>query len=630
MRYVLILLLLLLVPVASAEIIFSQPKSTYSLGDSLDVSITLKPLHAATDFLSVNLVCPSETVELYRNPLTLGAGESKDIKLQTVLDKTIVGEVQGTCHLEAHFQDEGMSSQNFDLSHTITIDLNIPTSSYNPQDSLLVTGTAVKSNGMNADGFVEITLIPGNISLKSILAHGTFSVNVTLPDNIAAGTYKIQARGYEYSSTGKATNEGTNSKEFSVKAVLRKIDIQLEHSSIFPGQLLHYKAIAYDQTGNVLVKDIRYSLSDPSNKMTDSFVGKSGVDQTFTSLSNTMSGYWLINASTEGMIAKKLFYVEENENASIEMANNTIIVTNIGNVRYTKNIEIFIGAYKEIRELDLLPGKRKIYELAASNGNYNISVNDGNRTFSAFGVPLTGRAIDIGEISESPFTLKTIGFILVVLVSLVFVTNVYVRKLRQGKRVSGGLKKAQISEEPTSAYMSGVKEQATLVAVRAEAENDGSELAVKQLVERANINKAHLYQDGAHYMLAFSPSITKRAENDMLAVQTAKEIVHLLEEHNKKMKNKIEFGVGVHKGSLITDRRARELKVSSLGTFVPSTKRLANSAKRELLLSDELYKSVMGAVKGEKVGDNWRVTDVRDRTQHSGFIDKFLKRQKDY
>jgi D-serine deaminase-like pyridoxal phosphate-dependent protein len=57
-------------------------------------------------------------------------------------------------------------------------------------------------------------------------------------------------------------------------------------------------------------------------------------------------------------------------------------------------------------------------------------------------------------------------------------------------------------------------------------------------------------------MLAFSPSITKRAENDMLAVQTAKEIVHLLEEHNKKMKNKIEFGVGVHKGSLITNSQA--------------------------------------------------------------------------
>ena len=74
--FAIILIFFMILPVASAEIIASQPEAVYNIGDQLSLVATLRPSVQTTDFLTVKLVCPNGDVELYKNPLTIGAGET--------------------------------------------------------------------------------------------------------------------------------------------------------------------------------------------------------------------------------------------------------------------------------------------------------------------------------------------------------------------------------------------------------------------------------------------------------------------------------------------------------------------------------------------------------------------------
>lgn len=632
MRYVLILaFIFLIVPFASAELIFDQPQSVYSMGDTLTTHLSVSAPHATGDFLLVMLDCGDQDLELYRTTLTLAQGDTKKIDLETALTPTIVGTLRGTCDLKASFDGQEATSQSFELSSDVHVEFSLDGSLYNPQDSLMITGSATKANGETVDGYVETTLEPSNLSLKTTVTKGSFSLNFTLPETIPPGTYILKARVYDQTQN-KNLNEGVGTREITIRAVLRQVDVSLEQSSVVPGNELTYRFVAYDQAGAPLNKDIEYVIVDPSGTVQEQKLAKTDTPLVFAPSSNAAPGYWRIEARSGEKVGKKLFYIEEYEHVDMNLVNNTLIVHNTGNVVYNRPIEIMIGTYKQIQPITLGVNETKKFKFSAPDATYDVQVSDGNKTLRAQNVPLTGRAIDIGEVGTSPLSYGMLGFIFLVLVSLVFVTNVYIKRRRSGRKLTLGtpLKRARVSagiSEAASTPSGGVREQATIVALRAEGEASTRDALLQTITNRANSAKAHIYQDGTHYLMVFSPTITKQASNEMSAVTSAQHAVRLFEEHNEKMKNKIAYGIGIARGHIIAEG-SRPFTFTSIGTLIPNTKKLANTSRDEILLSDEVYKTIMGSVKAERSGDSWRVIDVRDRTQHTGFIDSFLKRQK--
>src|SRR3989344_9409527 len=94
-EYLVLLVLLALVHLSSAEIIISQPNSIYNKGDDFDLSIKLTTSSEdVSDFLKANLVCEDEIIELYKSPVSLDAGEEKEIEISTTLGKFLVGSAQ--------------------------------------------------------------------------------------------------------------------------------------------------------------------------------------------------------------------------------------------------------------------------------------------------------------------------------------------------------------------------------------------------------------------------------------------------------------------------------------------------------------------------------------------------------
>jgi len=121
-------------------------------------------------------------------------------------------------------------------------------------------------------------------------------------------------------------------------------------------------------------------------------------------------GYWSITAFYEEVTASGIFMVEMQEQAKFEINEDKLIITNLGNTKYTKTIQIIIGDTIGIRNPDLEIGESISYRLVAPEGAYNIKITDGTTTLVKDGVMLSGTtgkaigALDERTSDRSPLT----------------------------------------------------------------------------------------------------------------------------------------------------------------------------------------------------------------------------------
>ena len=123
--------------------------------------------------------------------------------------------------------------------------------------------------------------------------------------------------------------------------------------------------------------------------------------------SNTPSGFWTIKAKYQEVEENSIFSIKENQEVKFEINGDILTITNIGNTRYDKTIQIMIGDTVGIKRPDLRIGESISFRLIAPEGIYNVRVTDGSETISRNNVRLTGEVIGIVDerISEkSPIT----------------------------------------------------------------------------------------------------------------------------------------------------------------------------------------------------------------------------------
>lgn len=634
--YCALIFLLLLVPAVSAELLFSQPAPAYNFGDPLRITFTLHPSRGTTDFVQIDLACSDERVTLYNSLTTVKAGESYTIVLDPNLDSPLFASLRGQCAFEANFGDDEAVSQTFILTREITTEISAPTTLILPGSSLRVTGTAHKANGQALTGFARITLVDTNFSYTQPVTLGAFVLNITLPSTVAPGEHILRVESYEENEEGIIINEGYAERAIIVHVVLARGDVEFETRDAFPGGLFKFTIRAYDQAGNALKRDVRYDVYAPNaNEPLITRLTKTNVEEQIDIASTSVPGYWRLEATIDTLVAKKLFYMNEREFVTFALENNdTLRVTNKGNIPYHKSVEIIIGNYSSIRELSLDIGDSKRFKLKAPTSTYDVRVQDGNTSFFATGVLLTGRAIDIGEVRGSFFNLWWAGLFILVIVGLTFVTNVYVSRRKLARSSTHEPLSVERGKATTSFAIShdipvgATREPATMIALRVDSDNALARNALDSALGIAHQAGASVTSHMNQHLVAFSPRFTKKLENGLLAVQVAKEIETTLK--GSREQGTFDFGIGVGKGEIITHPE-KPGQFTSLGTLVPAAKRLAHSSKREVLISDDLHMALRTSLKAEKVaGTNnaWRVNSIISREGHKSFIDSFLKRHK--
>jgi len=395
------LLILTVMPMASAGILIGQPENIYNIGDRLEVSVALNPSAFTNDFLTLDIGCGDESVEIYRNPFNLNSGEQVTIDVIAVLDKSLIGTLMGEeCQLIANYGFDSASSQDFEITNEININLNLQGNRYAPGEEISLSGGALKEGGGSIEGFVEVSIGSLGVSTSNVIQEGSFSFSFILPQEAISGEHTMNIRIYEESSNGEISNEGEVSEIIEISQVLSSLEILISSQSVSPDEEFTYTINALDQADDLIEKEISLTIYEPGDFVFLNKVINSGEEGSIELDFENSPGYWKIEIFAGELSERKLFYVEEIEKIQTSLIEDTLIVTNMGNVPYEGPIEISIGSAVEIKQLNLKIGETKRFRLYAPDGTYSIGINDGREQVELGNTLLTGNAIGIEDIGE--------------------------------------------------------------------------------------------------------------------------------------------------------------------------------------------------------------------------------------
>jgi len=502
---------------------------------------------------------------------------------------------------------------------------------------------------------------------------GNFAVNVKLPDNSPAGDYRIDVVAY-VESDGQRSSEGVTFGNLKIFQVLTGIDLALNDQNFDPGTSLEIRPSLLDQTGvniddevSVIIRGEFGERDEFGERFFEKIVSSEETIK-YDIPTNFPSGYYDIEVSNGDLINQKSFFVNKKAIVSLELINDTLVITNIGNIPYKKGVEIMLNDKPFVKIVDLEMGESTSFKLTGpSEDGYNIRVTDGNTEIVHSGVALTGRSVNVNAVGDGKFGISGpmiwIFFIVLLIVIVVFIFRNALKKKsfafhikgfkgfgkkKDGKgsdlvvnkpSVSGGAGVKKVDEKGNVIQnqadqvlvMKGNKSSAAVLVIKIKNKIGSNEKrSLEKAMENVYSKKGAVYEQGDFIFIIFSPIMTKKNNNEAEAAKVALSISKLLKEHNNKFRNKIEFGMGINSGQIINKVEQGKLKFTALGNFIVVAKKLAESSNEKLLLTKISFDKGGPELKGERVG-NGDVVEVRriiDGERNQKFIKGFLDREK--
>ncbi len=666
--------ILLFIGLGSAEVLVGQTESLYSLGDSLNVNVTLSSSVGTSDFLVSKLVCGSGDIEIYRSPYNLKSGERKVVQISFKLDSLLLRNLGGVCNIAASYGGSSSTSQSFDVNDEVNVQFYSP-SVTDPGNEVKISGSVKKSNGDLLDGFFEISVEGLGLSNKGLVKDGQFNGSVYIPKNAVSGTYEISVKVYDRDDLNAIANEGANTGVLRVKQIIEGIDIAFEKMEITPGEDFAYSILLLDQAGKESKQEVEVSLINPNGEIVKTLMVFSGVTGNFSFKTSDISGNWKVSSKFNQLTNEKTFYVAELEDADFYIANNTLYAINVGNMPYWNTITLAIGEETVFKEISLGVGETKKFKLSAPAGSYNIKIveNDGEQYLGR--ALLSGNSIGVGEYDEISkhlsFWIWLVALIALCLAAIYFYkksaqkryygkgpeTPVFksskslrgfgsrayessplkpvVMPVRERDSTISELKRSSLKALKPAKSDFGKKEKSVVVALNVrnleEMAGAGEDALapIGRIIDNAKKAGAKFKDENNYKLFIFAQSINKKKNNTYDSLQFIKKVDEFLTEHNKKKALKINYGIGGNSGDLIIEAKQGQFMVNSSGNTILLAKKAAARAKNEAIISQALKHDLPGIVKATAMpGENFfKLNSLVDRSPQEEFISKFMNRQ---
>jgi len=637
----------------SAQIQISSLKPLYNLGDNLEFTITLGD--HTEDYLDVTLICDGNEQNIYHNV--------PDTKTSTITRKLVggyIGELSGDCFLFAKYGEDSGKSSNFKISDKIIVDFETDKEEYNASEIISLKGKALKENGLVPDSaFIEASF--NGVFASDIIKNGEFSLKLSTLQTMHGGTYPLIIKVYDKDEKRNIMNSGEIAQNKRIVQEPGRIEIAINNQNIAPSENLSYIVNLYDFAGDKMDEEVLISVKDSMNNSVYSESLIANQNLILTLIKSFAPGKAVITVQKDGINGHKEFYVSESKKISSEVRNSTLIVSNEGNVDYNEEISIVIGNETIKNLVSLGVGESKTLELSAPEGNYNVDVQDSSGKVYSGNVFLTGKVIDAKEIRQNlnlffryPLVWLFILFIVFFAIILTYKNSpshtsysypAEVNIKKPGKIIlsskiirmqprseelnlgSGKIKKAEQVLVTT-----GHKQESVIVYFKIKnklSKEAGGNLV--KILESASKFNGIPYKDGYSYGIIFSPIVTKSFQNEKAAVNAAIAIDSQLKDANRKFKDKIEYGIGINSGEVVTKVEGVTLQFTNMGKTVPTAKKIAEISNQEVLISEQVHRKTE-EVKVEKASPDkseiiyFKINRVIDSEYHKKFIEGFLRR----
>lgn len=694
MRWLMILLIgLALLPLASSSIFIEPLKSVYNYGDQISVQTKIVPSVTTSGHYVVDLKCGTNiSLNVFNSFFDIQQGVEKQVIVATELLNPLLDNMASPCYLRATFGGDNVDSNSFVLSRDIIVDAELELESLKPASTFYISGTSVKKSGTTVNGFAELFIHSLNLYKSVLVRDGVFNISLVLPVDVKSGKHNFTVEVHNTDYNSKKINFGSHSGVFSVTQVLKEVRINVPNENAQPDSDFLFKIDVYDQAGDAMVQDVSLTVNQPKGVPFIKKVVKSGEDQKITFSLSDQPGYWSIETDVNGIFNRKLFYLVEVNTLQTSLINNTLIVTNIGNAPYSGPVEINIGSFVEIKQIKLGPGETQKFTLRAPDGDYSVSISDGNEVKELGSTFLTGNAIKVTDFREDVIYTFTnpwiwwLGIILLILIIVLVQIKIRTQKFSPRAPVPSAAsnmgsmdvrpinrsdfpvsssslnmapssskfdmswlkpKTAPVANHSTNAFAQstqkvnpsslfgaqnqGIRERAVAIAIYT---SSNSPLVTDTLNRSLHIAQevgAKIYVDGEYKIILLSPRLTHNQDNEATAINAARRIQALFLEHMRTHNDGAVFGIGVNDGEIISEIENNKFHFTSTGNLISYAKRLAHASNIKLLVSDSIRRKVVSTVKTERAPYQgvWEVIRVTDRSPApSDFIKRFSQRNK--
>jgi len=151
---------------------------------------------------------------------------------------------------------------------------------------------------------------------------------------------------------------------------------------------------------------------------------------------------------------------------------------------------------------------------------------------------------------------------------------------------------------------------------------------LQKIVDLAEEEKAATYENQDNIFFILAPTKTRTFKNEKAAVNIAKKIEDVLQNHNKLFRQKIEFGISLNYGTIIAKQEKTALKFMSMGTLITSAKKIASLSEEEILLGEKIKEKLISDIKSENK-DKWfvnvfTINELYNKEAIKNFISYFI------
>ena len=686
--------LLVMVSFVVGGISVSEPLDIYNLGDRLYVSAD-GLVGAEYGYLNVDLVCGNYTINLERTSAkNYDFSETLSYSLPYVtliledLMTENLSEIVGSCQVIVSLGANVASSNVFTISDDVAVSVSTNKVAYDPGEGITVFIEAVKANGQLLNGFVEGMNVT---SFSKSIEGGSVSEVFSMPDTIEAGNYYLGVRAYDIGKGG-VLNEGFSGIGFSINQVASSLIMSLSDAVAMPGESFSVGIEVYDQSGIEVGGAVNVKFVSPNVEEFEMVV-QTGEFGEFDFNSSSMVGVWRVIGSFGGIVEEREFEMLGVQKVEFDFEDSILSIRNVGNVVYNRSINVGIGNESMVLDLNIGLGEIRKFNLKAPNGEYDVFVDDGVDSVS-HQVLLTGKAISVSDLKNVGF-FKGYSIVWIFLIIVVGgVGFVLIRRHRRTRTVGvrtsevgsrGGffgrfrrkvgnrvpmkirarmddslnftskspkvqgldhgdsheddsmvdLTKRDVGVAESTLVLKGEKSMSAVVAISVKNYDELGDVGKKALhaaVAGARKRRGLVDWRGDYIFVVFSPIETKTYNNEALAAKAGMAILDELNVYNRKFRDKIDFGIGVHVGELVASKGKGKLKYTSIGNTISLAKRIADSDAGKLLVSDPIRKKLLRdlkVVKGKEIGENqiYVVEEIKDRRQDQARLQELLKRQ---
>lgn len=221
------------------------------------------------------------------------------------------------------------------------------------------------------EGFINIIL--DDQIYATGLKDSVFSYDLKLSENIKTGKHTMY-----FSIDDPDGNWGNTDRSLNIEAIPTELTLTSYQDSVRPGDVLEIMPMLYDQANEFIKEDISVALTNP-NGATIFLSSVTGNDKLAIGIPQfSIPGVWTIKAAFGDLIYEEEVQVEEVEKIETRIVNDTLYVTNLGNVDYNKPITLNFNGdeFTLIRKISISPNETTIIDLSKEvpSGQYDVGI----------------------------------------------------------------------------------------------------------------------------------------------------------------------------------------------------------------------------------------------------------------